>query len=71
MAVERHDVVVTDIKVHFWSMVVLLVKWAIAAIPAVLILYAVAMSCRLRSMPCLARAGIGGVRRPFEFQSGG
>jgi hypothetical protein len=43
MAVERHDVVVTDIKVHFWSMVVLLVKWAIAAIPAVLILYAVAM----------------------------
>ena len=43
MAVERQDVVVTDIKVHFWSMVVLLVKWAIAAIPAVLILYAVAM----------------------------
>ena len=43
MAVERQDVVVTDIKVHFWSMVVLLVKWAIAAIPAVLILYAVAL----------------------------
>lgn len=35
---ERHDVVVTDIKVHFWSMVILLVKWAIAAIPAVIIL---------------------------------
>ena len=43
MDVERQDVVVTDIKVHFWSMVVLLVKWAIAAIPAVIILYAVAM----------------------------
>jgi hypothetical protein len=43
MAAERHDVVVTDIKVHFWSMVVLLVKWAIAAIPAVIILYIVAL----------------------------
>ncbi len=42
MASERHDVVVTDIKVHFWSMVILLVKWAIAAIPAVIILYIVA-----------------------------
>jgi hypothetical protein len=43
MPAERHDVVVTDIKVHFWSMVILLVKWAIAAIPAVIILYIVAM----------------------------
>ena len=30
--------VVTDIKIPFWSMVVLMVKWAIAAIPAVIIL---------------------------------
>ena len=33
-----HEVIVTDIKIPFWSMVVLMVKWAIAAIPAVIIL---------------------------------
>ena len=38
MAEDRREVVVTDIKIPFWSMVVLMVKWAIAAIPAVLIL---------------------------------
>ena len=29
MAGERQEVVVTDIKVHFWSMVVLMVEWAL------------------------------------------
>ena len=38
MADDRREVVVTDIKIPFWSMVVLLVKWALAAIPAVIIL---------------------------------
>ena len=33
-----HEVIVTDIKIPFWSMVVLMVKWAIAAIPALIIL---------------------------------
>jgi len=33
-------VVVVDVKIHFWSMVILLVKWAIAAIPAFIILAA-------------------------------
>lgn len=32
------QIVVTDIKIPFWSLVVLLVKWALAAIPAVIIL---------------------------------
>jgi len=32
------DVVVTDIRMPFWSMVVFMVKWAIAAIPALVIL---------------------------------
>jgi len=32
------QVVVTDIKIPFWSMVVLMVKWALAAIPAIVIL---------------------------------
>jgi len=33
-----NEVVVTDVKIRFWSMVVLMVKWALAAIPAVIIL---------------------------------
>jgi len=38
MAEDRREVVVTDIKIPFWSMVILMVKWAIAAIPAMFIL---------------------------------
>jgi len=32
------NVVVTDIRMPLWSMVVFMVKWAIAAIPALVIL---------------------------------
>ena len=32
------SVVVTDIRMPFWSMVVFMVKWAIAAIPALILL---------------------------------
>ena len=42
MAEDRREVVVTDIRIPFWSMVVLMVKWAIAAIPAVVILMLIA-----------------------------
>lgn len=38
MADNARETVVTDIKIPFWSMVVLLVKWALASIPAVIIL---------------------------------
>ena len=38
MADNSQTVVVTDIKIPFWSLVVLMVKWALAAIPAVVIL---------------------------------
>jgi hypothetical protein len=38
MADEKREVVVTDVRIPFWSMVMLLVKLAIAAIPAVIIL---------------------------------
>ena len=31
-------VIVTDIEMSFWSMVVFMVKWVIAAIPAMIIL---------------------------------
>jgi len=35
------NVVVTDIRMPLWSMVVFMVKWAIAAIPALVILTAI------------------------------
>ncbi|HSN41551.1 MAG TPA: hypothetical protein VLT92_15300 [Burkholderiales bacterium] len=38
MADHQHEVTVTDIKIPFWSMVILMVKWALAAIPAIIIL---------------------------------
>jgi hypothetical protein len=46
-------VVVVDVKIHFWSMVILMVKWAIAAIPAFVILLALiwAASFVLGMMP--------------------
>lgn len=34
----RQEVIVVDLKMSFWSMVVFMVKWAIAAIPAIIIL---------------------------------
>lgn len=37
----RSAVVVTDIQMPFWSMVIFMVKWAVAAIPAVLLLIAI------------------------------
>lgn len=36
---EKQEVVVTDIQMPFGSMVVFMVKWAIAAIPAAIILF--------------------------------
>lgn len=42
MADNQHEVTVTDIKIPFWSMVVLMVKWALAAIPAIIILIIIA-----------------------------
>lgn len=38
MTDEKREVVVTDVRIPFWSMVILMVKWAIAAIPALIIL---------------------------------
>jgi hypothetical protein len=34
----RQEVVITDIHMPFWSMVAFMVKWAIASIPALLLL---------------------------------
>lgn len=35
---QNNDVTVLDIKMPFWSMVIFMIKFAIAAIPAILIL---------------------------------
>ena len=40
----QQGVVVTDIRMPFWSMVVFMVKWAIAAIPAMIILIIVGVA---------------------------
>ena len=40
MASQNSEVTVVDIKMPFWSMVVFMVKWAVASIPAILILVA-------------------------------
>lgn len=37
-AKKNNEVIVTDIKMPFWSMVVFMIKWAIASIPAIFIL---------------------------------
>jgi hypothetical protein len=42
MSINLNEMVVTDIKIPFWSMVVLMVKWALASIPAVIILIMIA-----------------------------
>ena len=39
---DRQEIVVVDIRIPFWSMVWLMVKWALAAIPAIVILYVLA-----------------------------
>ena len=39
MSAEPNEVVVVDVKIPFWSMVILLVKWALASIPAIVILF--------------------------------
>lgn len=38
----RQEVIVVDLKMSFWSMVVFMVKWAIASIPALIILAVIA-----------------------------
>ena len=35
---EKQKVIVTDIKMSFWSMVIFMIKWTIASIPAFIIL---------------------------------
>lgn len=43
MADPRQEVVVADIRMPFWSMVTFMVKWSIAAIPAIIILFVIGL----------------------------
>jgi hypothetical protein len=47
MANNAQEIVVTDVKIPFMSMVVLLVKWALAAIPAMIILVSIGVAISL------------------------
>jgi hypothetical protein len=47
MANNVQEIVVTDIRIPFISMVVLLVKWSLAAIPAMIILISIAVAISL------------------------
>jgi len=47
MAGNSQEIVVTDIKIPFLSMVVLMVKWALAAIPAFIILLIIGVAFSL------------------------
>lgn len=47
---DRQETVITDIKMPFWSMVFFMVKWAIAAIPAAIILFGVFLGLTLASI---------------------
>ncbi len=44
MANNVQEIVVTDIRIPFVSMVVLMVKWALAAIPAFIILISIGVA---------------------------
>lgn len=43
MSEETTAVIITDVRMKFWSMVWFMVKWAIASIPALIILGAIVM----------------------------
>jgi hypothetical protein len=44
MAEERKEVVVTDVRIPFFSLMVLTIKWVLASIPALIILWFLSMA---------------------------
>jgi hypothetical protein len=43
MAEERREVVVTDIRIPFFSLMILTIKWVLASIPAFILLWLLGM----------------------------
>ena len=56
----RQSVVVTDIDIPFWRLVFIFVKWALAAIPATIVLVVIWM---IVAAVLAALFGIGGMMR--------
>jgi ABC-type sugar transport system permease subunit len=61
MSEEQREVIVVDIKMRFWSMVVFMIKWVIASIPAFLIL------AILWALLMAVLGGLAGGWRPHRF----
>ena len=57
MSEEIKHVIITDIRMRFWSMVWFMVKWVIASIPAIVILGTILM---LAGAAFAALTGFGG-----------
>lgn len=47
MADDRNEVVVTDIRIPFFSLMILTIKWVLASIPAFIILWFISMVAML------------------------
>jgi len=55
---DRRKVVVTDIRMSFWSMVLFMVKWSIASIPALIILVIIMALSAFALFGVLANLGV-------------
>jgi ABC-type Na+ efflux pump permease subunit len=64
---DEQKVIVTDIRMPFGSMVVFLIKWAIASIPAVIILWFIMAILMLIFMTFFG--GMAGLHSMFQQQS--
>jgi len=53
----RTEVVVTNIKMPFWSMVAFMIKWTIATIPAMILLFFIGVGLVFLSSMFLAGVG--------------
>jgi len=60
----RQEVTITDIKMPFWSMVMFMIKWAIATIPAMILLYVIGIGLIMLTSIILAgvRGALGALR---------
>ena len=47
MADDRNEVVITDIRIPFFSLMVLTIKWVLASIPAFIILWFISMAAMM------------------------
>jgi hypothetical protein len=54
----RREVIVTDIKMPFWSMVVFMTKLAIATIPAMILLYFIGIGFYLLALLLFSAVGV-------------